>query len=543
MCRLCAVLGSIPLGTKTAIMDYAMILGASENNVHGYGAWTSDLINKCSGSYLESNLESFWDVFVEGSRDTYSLCSHVRSASYNTGKTVLEAHPYQFKSDLGGLVMAHNGTFYGTKATDRATDVPDTDSYRAFQDLFALLSQRSEINSDVFQEWLGRYTTGSTFSTLITDQVSGDVWALRGPEKPLNILPIGDDGWFINTSTKIVTRVSQLLQMHYGISCGAMIELGVGDVLRFRPGQAEPDSYRVDIILNPYYHEKKEPALQRPATPSSAGWRPDSAGTVAVMFGTDDGARTAEPIEMAQEMNGTSTNGTVYKGIGKPEQQLMLLPAPATPVISAPKSNQTTKITLVDGREIDVLVNGNASDARDRSVSAIGRYNNKYSGMHVVKHNGPYIGLHTYQNVWRRLNKVFRPMCNELLMFETWYNLNGHEIELFPSWRSIFDSITSVSVAEFDEQLNLDKLQALEPDKEILILSPAARRVVNVFQSTVRKNRLDFHIKWLGCRPIWHQPVWVDNKHTNFDITINKLVSLLQQCKQQDAKSRELTLV
>lgn len=216
MCRLMAITDTRGLSftDRRHLMLYSLLRSMLADGIHDDGTGLSDgaMVWKTSEPAAKASFE-WWDVF----RPNVPLIGHVRNKSYGTGSASKDAHPFKFEVNVDGstlpLVVAHNGHFAGIKERPQSIkDIgtqPDSDTYFAALRLKKILEeeQASSIERHLIEHWLSSFASNSTFSLLIF--YGGELVAIRGKDRTLNLLEVGDDKSYYITSSHTVASVMQ----------------------------------------------------------------------------------------------------------------------------------------------------------------------------------------------------------------------------------------------------------------------------------------------------------------------------------------------
>lgn len=188
-------------------MHLLMLYGSAEPyQVDGWGITDGSKYIKSEDPYYQGGV-------VPKDFITAPLLGHVRAASLDTEISKNAAHPYWFAIGSGESPGAnfwfgvHNGNFdevsrFGVKG-------PNTDSYRAFSALSALL-RRDGIKKDgiydalshgLFAEWMSYYREGSSIAIAL--HVGDSIIFFRNVYKPLYV-SFGDDMQLVHTSLNAI---------------------------------------------------------------------------------------------------------------------------------------------------------------------------------------------------------------------------------------------------------------------------------------------------------------------------------------------------
>lgn len=237
---------------KFDVLHQGMMLGfADDNQDSGWGMSDGERYIKNGGPYWVRQDFDWWD-YLNADR---MIQAHVRKASATTAKDGVEAaHPYMFSWGEGdkiqSLFAAHNGFITGTGAPTYIAGVPNTDSYRAFARLAALLDDnKGKINSDVMEKWLSEYHDDSQYA--FTFYLGDELWALRG-NRLLHTVRFGN-GYIVHTSKVVLESLGFYVKRMWGIQLGEIHEITPDTLVRFRPGVADLDFFTVKPTWKPRY--------------------------------------------------------------------------------------------------------------------------------------------------------------------------------------------------------------------------------------------------------------------------------------------------
>lgn len=247
MCRLCALTDTtLPPDLRISWFDRMLLMSqADDSQEHAWGVSNGTTIYKDAGAYTAA--PPVWTA--DATFEQKMLLGHVRKASPATGRGCEEAHPYVFDINGESLTCAHNGWFGGTNTHMAGT--PDTDSWRAFNNLATLLRRTNDLKA-VFEEWFNLYTTATQCGILIYWQ--GAVWAFRHT-RPLHVCIVGQ-GYLINTSYCVLSAIRKYAEKINAVECGEIAMLPEHKLIRFRENNIKVQVHDIDVRLKVGYTQR-----------------------------------------------------------------------------------------------------------------------------------------------------------------------------------------------------------------------------------------------------------------------------------------------
>lgn len=245
MCRLTAITATdIPPQVKAFMLNDLMLRGNADDAQHdGWGIATEhEILRKSALSYWSSSPDS-WMPRAE--QLSSLVIGHVRKASLNTHRTLLESHPYEFEVEGGSrLTIAHNGLILGFPYiynTGTAAE-PNTDTFRAAKVLAETLQHLSAVNpnqgvdKEVVESWASQFTTGSAYVFMI--MYRGRLVVVRGPAtRTMHLAQLGN-GYVLHTSKEAIAAFGGLAAT-YGYPIGEIYAMKEHTVLTFSPGSLD----------------------------------------------------------------------------------------------------------------------------------------------------------------------------------------------------------------------------------------------------------------------------------------------------------------
>src|SRR6185369_9219604 len=153
MCRLLGMTFTDPdlQPRKAEMLDRLMLVSQTDEGQNdGWGVTDGIAVIKSEKMYSAST--PLWRRELDPAEP---WLAHVRKASAGMGRTALESHPYEFEVNGVPLFAAHNGMINGT-VWKTGTDIPNTDSYRAFTVLTQIMegTQQFDLTAALFAEWM-----------------------------------------------------------------------------------------------------------------------------------------------------------------------------------------------------------------------------------------------------------------------------------------------------------------------------------------------------------------------------------------------------
>lgn len=248
MCRLSAITTTNwPPEFKARLLDRLLLTSSSDEGQHdGHGiAVQTGVISKSAQPYWKADPMP-WINQVALMRADEIVMGHVRKASYATGKTDTEAHPYVF--DIAGeqLVLAHNGMFQGTDWTGLPSGSPATDTYRAGFKLTKMMLEEKQtrggvtLNNDLITDWLSHYYKDSHYVVFILFR--GELTVIRGQDtRHMHFVESGD-GYVFSTSPQVLHANAGLIAAHAGTEAPEVFMLPPHHVMRAKPGSQVYDA-------------------------------------------------------------------------------------------------------------------------------------------------------------------------------------------------------------------------------------------------------------------------------------------------------------
>lgn len=247
MCRLTAITGSDPM--RLHYLDRLLLMAELDGGQNdGFGITDGTFLYKTECKYSETI--PGWITLPEFQNAPFIL-SHVRKASAYTGKGKAESHPYEFTVRGMPFMCAHNGYIYGTGTHRFQSDDPDTDSWRAFNALAALVEQEGEITPDVIHNWLLPYNESSLIGIMIL--WNRQLYIFRH-NKPLHYMPFSD-GYIIHTSDEVLKRFQRYLLSAHGIPPTEMQEVPENNLMCITENDIHMKP--VDVKLKEYNYHKQ----------------------------------------------------------------------------------------------------------------------------------------------------------------------------------------------------------------------------------------------------------------------------------------------
>lgn len=242
MCRLCAMTSSAAVSAelKLNVMHEIMLRTSRDEGGQNDGWGVTDGRN-----IWKSPIPYFEDVptWIHKAETDRFLISHVRRASTNTQRTVLENHPYAFDINGEALIAAHNGWMEAATWKDWRAGSPQTDSWRALNDLANFLREGEEPSPELFNKWLSMYSTGSHYAFLLLWR--NELLAIRGNTRTLHLLPVAD-GYLLHTSLPALQFANKYLNQMYDLPLSTPLRMLDNTYLKFRYGDPNYESYALD---------------------------------------------------------------------------------------------------------------------------------------------------------------------------------------------------------------------------------------------------------------------------------------------------------
>lgn len=287
MCRLSGVTATTrALGIDTGVLMHEMMLRSSTEEGgqrDGWGIADSKASWRSALWYVESAPHYLPSI----DRDEM-LIGHVRKRSTGTGTTANENHPYIFTVGDQSLIAAHNGWIDGVDWAEWQQGAPQTDSWRALNDLATILRDENapDISPDIVNRWLSAYTSASHYAFLI--KWNGKMHAIRGKTRTLNVLEIAGQGWLINTSAAVLRTMKEYLRTVEGIDSGDVLYIKDNNMLVFEADTPGYDYY----VIEPQHKTKVYTNTQSAWTGAgNNSWRNDPKPAATVVKSDDDGGR------------------------------------------------------------------------------------------------------------------------------------------------------------------------------------------------------------------------------------------------------------
>ncbi len=308
MCRLSGVtFNTEAVGIDTGVLLHEMMFRAAVEELGQKDGWgVADARNQWRS--LHWYVEDV-PMYLPDLDRTDMLIGHVRKRSTGTGSTVNENHPYAWQIGDELLTAAHNGWIDGTNWKEWSQGHPQTDSWRALNDLAVILAAENspDISADIVNRWLSEYHTGSHYAFLI--KWKGRMHAIRGKTRTLNVLRVTDAGWLINTSGNVLRLMKRYLKEVEDIESENVLYIKDNNMLTF--GLNEPEY--VWHELDPKHKERVYPATQ--SAWSGNTWRDNNSKnettTVAGNARNDDGDKDTQIITAPSVTSPRKGRGTV----------------------------------------------------------------------------------------------------------------------------------------------------------------------------------------------------------------------------------------
>jgi predicted glutamine amidotransferase len=246
MCRLFALTFTDLLEYKASWTDRLFLVSQTDEGQNdGWGITDGNELAKTQLMY--SACTPLW---MHTLAPTAPWMGHVRKASAGTGRTLLEAHPYQFDVHGASLYCAHNGKIDGT-VWNNGTGIPNTDSYRAFLALSNMMNKNHHeaLTTHLLSEWLKEFTDTSQLAMLF--HYHNQIVALR-KDRSLHHMRIGN-GYAVHTSKDVLEIFKRYIKIVNNVDSGDIVEIPTNSMTVFEAGSDSIVQIAVDIQMRTYW--------------------------------------------------------------------------------------------------------------------------------------------------------------------------------------------------------------------------------------------------------------------------------------------------